>query len=186
MSTRDEAIRRMRERHSMMTLAKEIAEREGRIVSNAWITSDVAFREMCPHSLCEEVDADWIQCVQCRWVLPNLGDPPDLLRLPPIMDRTLPSIDPASLCKLYSNAGVSLNSICRLRVVQSSWSSEVGERKCCIEVKFKRGWFEAGVTVEGDLYQVLPTLQRAERGKPKTLWRSIQSVLGLNWKEPWL
>lgn len=185
MGSREESIRRMRARHSMSTRAAEMAERDGRIVSQAWLSSDVAFREICEHDERVDLNDDWTQCVYCRWALPNLGDPPDLLRLPPIMDRALPSLDPADLHHLYANAGVVLNSMCRLRVVQQAWQLKVGDRKCGIEVKFKLGWREAGVVEEHDLYRVLPVLQRAERGKPKTLWRSVQGALGLDWKPPW-
>ncbi len=161
------------------------------VVSGPW-----SFREVCEHEHgWRDVDDNWMQCVLCWWCKPKLGKPPKLEKLPAILKgRSLPPLaGKVDLHSMYSNAGFvvdddrrSVLSIVRVRVVQYSWTSDLGVRRCGAEVRFKdHGWREAAVFMETWMHRLVSALSEAEPRKPRALWRAINSAMESRWTPPW-
>lgn len=186
MGERDEAIRRMRARHSMASRREDPFP-----VTGPW-----SYRELCEHQHgWTAVGEHWLQCRICWWCKPKLGKPPRLEKLPAILKGCFlpPLSGKLDLGATYRNAGFvvdedrrSVLSIVRIRVVQHTFTTEPGVRRCGVDVRFNAlGWKEAGVIMETQLSKLLDVLSSAEPRKPKALWRSIQETFGHRWPVPW-
>jgi hypothetical protein len=136
-----------------------------------------------------------MQCEMCWWCKPKLGKPPKLEKLPALLKGCMlpPLSGKVDIKKMYALAGFVLDgardsviSIVRVRVVQYSWVTEPGVRRCGVEVKFnEHGWKEAAVFMETHLHRLVDVLAKAEPRKPKALWRSIQGAFEQQWSPPW-
>lgn len=186
-SERDDAIRLMRAQHSRSSQ-----------FANGPVFHNAQLRESCEHHDFVKVDEHWMQCPRCFWCKPRLGRPPKLERLPAILKgRVLPPLfGKVDLHKVYCDGGFvidddreSVLSMVRVRVVQHTWVSHPGVRKCGVEVRFRElGWKEAAVFVETALHRLLSVLRDAEPRKPKALWLAVQRAYEINpnWPRPWL
>lgn len=187
MSTREEAISRMRARHALGTLRAD---------TRFPITGPWSFAGICEHQHgWKDVDVYWQQCKICWWCKPKLGKPPTLRVLPAMLkDRPLPPLTgKPELGKVFRNAGFILGddqksvlSMVRINVVQHTFVTDPLIRRCGVEVKFKdHGWQAAAVFFETALFKLMEVVVKAEPRKPRALWLAIQDAFSRGWPKPW-
>lgn len=184
---RNEAIRRMRARHSMGTRRAD---------TRFPVTGPWSFSGLCEHTHgWKEVGEHWLQCTMCWWCKPKLGKPPKLEKLPAILkNRVLPPLTgKIDMSKVFRNAGFVFEddrrgvfSMVRVHVVQHSFTEDPLIRRCGVEVRFKdHGWQMAAVFFETALFMLMDVLAKAEPRKPRALWLAIQIAFSRGWKKPW-
>ena len=153
---REEAIKRMRARHSLGSRRAD---------TRFPVTGPWSFRELCEHEHgWKDVDTYWQQCMVCWWCKPKLGEPPTLRVLPGFLKgRALPPLTgKPDLTKVFRNAGFILGddqesvlAMVRIYVVQHSFSADPLIRRCGVEVRFKdHGWQPAAVCYETALFKL--------------------------------
>lgn len=187
MMERQEAIRRMRARHSLGTRRSDV---------RFPVTGPWSFRELCEHTHGWRVVGEhWLQCKICWWCKPRLGKPPKLERLPAILKNCVlpPLTGKVDMSKVFKNAGFVLDddrgsvlSIVRVQIVQYHFAEDPLIRRCSVEVKFKEyGWQYAATFYETALYRLMEVVSKAEPRKPKALWLAIQAAFSRGWPKPW-
>lgn len=187
MTSREEAIRRMRARHSLGSRRAD---------TRFPVTGPWSLRELCEHEHgWKEVGEHWLQCKICWWCKPKLGKPPKLEQLPAILKNCVlpPLTGKPDLNKVFRNAGFVLDddsrsvlSIVRVQVSQHTCIEDPLIRRCGVEVKFKDyGWQAAAVFYETALYKLMEVVAKAEPRKPKALWLAIQAAFSRGWQKPW-
>lgn len=187
MTSREEAIRRMRARHSLGTRRSD---------TRFPVTGPWSFRELCEHEHgWKDVGDHWEQCKVCGWCKPKLGKPPKLEQLPAILKGCVlpPLTGKPDLTKVFRNAGFVLDddahsvlSIVRVAVCQHTCAEDPFIRRCTVDVKFKDyGWQPAAVFFETALYRLMEVVNKAEPRKPKALWLAIQGAFSRGWPKPW-
>jgi hypothetical protein len=175
----------MRARHSLAS----------RRTSLAPVTGPWSFRELCEHEHgWRSVGEHWLQCQICNWCKPKLGVPPKLETLPAILKgRALPPLEgKVDLHRVFRNAGFVLDdggsalSMVRVQVLQYTWLSDFGVRRCQVEVRFNEfGWCSAAVFNETALHMLAAVVAKAEPRKPRALWLAIQQAFSRGWPKPW-
>ena len=170
-----------KERHEeAVKEAVALAESNGRTVSPAYATRDVAYRRVCNHEF-QPISERWQQCEICRWCLPRVDS---VWELPEVLAGTV-NLPPLVMLDGYLKiAGFLVSSMVRIRVVLDSSTGQ--GRRCSVMVKLgDLGWKDAAVFDERDLHKVITVVENAEPKRPRKLWRRFQRAFLLNWGAPW-
>lgn len=199
--SRIDEIRRLRREHQVRSTTHPLVWRDSRLEHEAGggypVTGPWSFRETCEHhGAWQDVGEHWEQCRTCHWCRPKLGAPPDVSKLPAILEgRVLPPLSgKVDLHALYATAGFVLDadresvlSVVRVRVVQYTWVQHPLIRRCGAEVRFRdRGWREAAVFMETWLHRLVKVLSEAEPRKPRALWSALNAAMECRWSPPWV